>query len=212
MRHCKLLLIVILGIFLSPIARGDWLHTIDGKVYEGKMVAFKYGTIFFNVYKFGKFHSSKRFPLFTVWKIEFNEPKKDNLETSFEIESKYAELRRGKRVRKIILNGDQAWINTGISLTIGKEILFSVSGSIYIDEKTKVFHVGELNVNWSQNKPMPNQPTGAVIAKIGEKGNPFYVGDDKAPFPITRKGTLYIGINDYKLDDNSGQFTVTIYY
>ena len=59
---------------------GDYLHTVDKKVYEGKMVAFKYDTVYFNVYKFGKIYKTVRFPLYKVWKIEFNDPKKEGME------------------------------------------------------------------------------------------------------------------------------------
>lgn len=191
---------------------GDFLHTVDKKVYEGKMVAFKYDTVYFNVYKFGKIYKTVRFPLFQVWKIEFNDPKKEGMESSFEIEQNYKKLRRGKRSKKIILPATEKWLDTGIALKIGREILFSVTGSIHIDEKTMVYQNGESYLNWNNRKPLPNQPTGAVIGRIGKKGTPFYIGDDKAPFQLPRKGNLFIGVNDFDFSDNTGKFTVTIYY
>jgi hypothetical protein len=191
---------------------GDILYTIDGKIFEGKMVAFKYDTVYFNVYRFGKFYHSNRFPLYKIWKIEFNDPKKDNLPAREEMERKYRELRRGKRLKKVVLTANQKWINTGIKVKIGSEIFFSAFGSIYIDENVKVLQVGELDLKWDRRKPMPNQPTGALIAKVGDRGTPFYVGDDKAPFPLSQEGNLYVGINDYKVDDNKGEFIVSVYY
>ncbi|HDP95874.1 MAG TPA: hypothetical protein ENN40_11030 [Candidatus Aminicenantes bacterium] len=203
-----LLLMILIAL---PLA-ADQLYTVDGKVYDGKFVAFKYSTIFFNVYKFGKFHSSMRFPLYQVWKLEFNDPQNASLVSSFETEANYRKFRRGKRIKKISLPADQRWVNTGIQLQIGQDILFSISGSIQIDDNTKVFQNGKISPKLDARNPMPNQPVGAVIAKIGADGPPFYVGDDRAPFHVSRQGSLFMGINDHDLSDNNGEFSVIIYY
>ena len=214
MMNLKKIVLLMLSIcFLVQIhLTGDFLYTVDGKVYEGKLVAFKYNVIFFNVYKFEKFHRLIRFPLSQVWKMEFNQREKEGLLSSFDIESSYQKFRQGKRQRTINISGDQNWLDTGINVTIGQEILFSVSGFIYINEQTRVFQNGELKLTLNKNKPIPNHPTGAVISRVGERGKSFYVGDDKTPFHIDRKGRLYIGINDFNFKDNSGSFKVTIYY
>jgi len=207
----RLILLLVL-IWIAQPLMADQLYTVDGKVYDGKFVAFKYSTIFFNVYKFGKFHSSMRFPLYQVWKLEFNDPQNASLVSSFETEANYRKFRRGKRIRKISLPADQRWVNTGIQLRIGQDILFSISGSIQIDGETKVFQNGKISPKLDSRNPMPNQPVGAVIARIGTNGPPFYVGDDRAPFHISQNGTLFIGINDREFSDNSGEFSVVIYY
>ena len=205
-----LIFFIVLAVFFIPL-RADKLTTVDRKEYEGKMVAFKYSTIYFNVYKFGKIYQTRRFPMYEIWKIEFNNPR-DGLESSFEMESPYKKLRRGKRSKKVNLGANEKWLDTGITLKMGHEILFSASGSIFIDKDTQVYQNGESTLNWNNKKPLPNQPTGAIIARVGKRGEPFYVGDDKAPFQISQKGDLFIGINDFDFSDNSGQFTVTIYY
>ncbi|UCH96524.1 MAG: hypothetical protein JSV88_06655 [Candidatus Aminicenantes bacterium] len=211
MKQKGIIFVIVLAVFNLDLF-GDFLHTVDRKVYEGKMVAFKFNTIYFNVYKFGKIQGTKRFPLYRVWKIEFNEPQKEGLESPFEVEQNYNRLRKGKRLKKVVLTGDQKWIDTGIDVRIGQEILFLASGSIQIDEKTMVYQSGEEYVNWNKNKPLPNQPTGAVIGRVGKKGELFYIGNDKAPFQMAEKGRLFVGINDFDFSDNSGQFTVIIYH
>ena len=212
MKKTTIIMLAVLLLTLGLNLKSEVLYTVDGQAYEGKLVGFKYGNIIFNIYKFGKFHSSKRFPLYTVWKIIINEPRKDNLQSSFEMEDKYKELRKGKRSKRIMLAGTQKWVDTGIEVKIGQDILFSVSGAIFINKDTKVFQVGEMDIKWDKRKPMPNQPLGALIAKVASRGAPFYVGDDKAPFHMSKAGNLFIGINDYNLSDNAGQFTITIYY
>ena len=211
MKQKEIIFFIVLAVLTVNLS-GDFLHTVDRKVYEGKMVAFKFNTIYFNVYKFGKIHRTKRFPIYRVWKIEFNEPQKQGLESPFEIEQNYNQFRKGKRSKKIVLPGNQKWFDTGINVRIGQDILFSASGSIQIDENTNVYQSGEEYVNWNKSKPLPNQPTGAVIGRVGKKGELFYIGDDKAPFQMVEKGRLFIGINDSDCNNNSGQFTVTIYF
>lgn len=191
---------------------GDFLYTVDGKVYEGKMVAFKYNVIFFNVYKFGRLHKMMRFPLPQVWKMEFNTPQKEGLPALYDMESSYNKFRKGKRIKTVELKGTESWVDTGIDVRVGQDILFSVTGSIYIDTDHQVYQNGELNLTINRKKPLPNQPTGSVISRVGKRGGAFYVGDDKAPFYMSRGGRLYVGINDFNLKDNSGSFSVKIFY
>lgn len=203
--------IIFVLLLMTPM-NADKLITINREEFEGKMEAYKFDTIYFNVYRFGKMYRTERFPVNEVWKIEFNEPREKGLESSFEMESKYQKLRRGKRIKKIILNAGDKWVDTGINVQIGQEILFSASGSIYIDKNTQVFQNGEPVINVNAGKPLPNQPTGALIARVGTRAEPFYVGADKAPFQITQKGKLFLGINDFEFNNNTGSFEVTIYY
>ena len=207
----KMIAIVLLSLLLINTISGDILYTVDNQVYEGKFVAYRYETLYFNVYKFGKVTATKRFPLFKVHKIIFN-PKQEGVETSYELEQKYRKLRRGKRALKITLPAEDQWKDTGINLKVDQNILFSIKGSITIEKDHKVFDYGELNVKWNKNKQLPTQPTGAVIARIGEEGVPFYIGNNKAPFKSRIKGRLFIGINDFNYKDNEGKFSITIYY
>ena len=212
MKQKKEIIFLVVLVVLALDLSADFLHTVDRKVYEGKMVAFKYSTIYFNVYKFGKIHHTKRFPIAMVWKMEFNEPLKEGLDSQFEEEQNYNRLRKGKHQKKIVLPGNQKWVDTGLDVIIGQEILFSASGSVNIDTDSMVYQSGEDTVKWNESKPLPNQPTGAVVARVGKKGEIFYIGDDKAPFQMSEKGRLFVGINDFNFGDNSGQFTVIIYY
>lgn len=209
----KISLSIVLVFFLSNLAlRADRLTTVNRQEYEGKMEAYKFGTIYFNVYKFGKMYRTERFLASEVWKIEFNEPREKGLDSSFEMEAIYKKLRRGKRAFKITLNAATRWVDTGINVRIGQEILFSAGGSIYIDKSTQVFQDGQMPLNVNAGKPLPNQPTGAIIARVGTRAEPFYVGADKVPFQMAQKGNLFLGINDFEFSDNSGSFEVTIYY
>jgi hypothetical protein len=50
---------------------------------------------------------------------------------------------------------------------------------------------------------------GALIAKVGEFGEPFSVGS-LAEFDSGAEGVLYLGVNDSRFTDNDGSLDVTV--
>ena len=57
--------------------------------------------------------------------------------------------------------------------------------------------------------PLPGVPGGALIARIGEDGPPFYVGRG-GRWPVDRPGFLYLRIDDDILSDNEGWVSVNV--
>jgi hypothetical protein len=57
--------------------------------------------------------------------------------------------------------------------------------------------------------PLPNVPGGALIGRVGEDGEPFYVGK-RVTWEATRDGLLYMRIDDDILGDNDGWVTVEV--
>lgn len=213
LRFLAFVLLFFMPVFGFSLSDHHILYTTDGTQYVGKMVDLRYETIFFNVYKLGQAEAhTLRIPVSKVWKIEFSSEAPQKIQSAFEVEQKYQKIRRNKRSRTIDLEAVERWIDTGLVVRPGQDIMFSCSGSINIDSRTTVFQDGELNLVWNKMKTMPTQPTGALIARVGEDGPPFYVGNNRAPMRINRDGKLYIGINDFDFKDNSGSFRVVIYY
>ena len=95
--------------------------------------------------------------------------------TPFELETTYKKLRKGKRARSVELKADQDWIDTGIEVRIGQDILFNVTGSISIDEKHRVFPDGEITLRLNRGKPIPNPipNTGAKVTVTGRYTTTF---------------------------------------
>ncbi|MGE0043854.1 MAG: hypothetical protein AB7V01_21985, partial [Vicinamibacterales bacterium] len=72
---------------------------------------------------------------------------------------------------------------------------------------------GERNSPENAGRPMPNRPAAALIGRIGDGGNGvFFIGDDAGAVRVRGSGTLFLGVNDDFLDDNSGTFRVVVYY
>ncbi|MDQ6786546.1 MAG: hypothetical protein M3033_06970, partial [Acidobacteriota bacterium] len=60
------------------------------------------------------------------------------------------------------------------------------------------------------DKLMKNQPTGGLIAVIGDDNNDFIFIGTVREFIAARDGTLFLGVNEGNLNDNSGVFEAKI--
>lgn len=58
--------------------------------------------------------------------------------------------------------------------------------------------------------PLPSAAGGALIGRLGESGEPFYVGARAGGVALPTSGLLYLRINDDLLGDNRGQLRVEI--
>ena len=71
---------------------------------------------------------------------------------------------------------------------------------------------GERNSPRNDARPIPSRPAAGLIGRIGESGDPFFIGDDTSAIRMRSGGRLYLGVNDDFLKDNTGSFRVTVYY
>jgi hypothetical protein len=110
----------------------------------------------------------------------------------------------------IRVEGAQRWTDTGIDVRVGDTITFDAQGTVRIsNDRNDIAGVGgTLSGRREANAPLPNQVAGALIARIGNSA-PMFIGNRRsvrAPF----SGRIYLGINDDYLNDNSGDFQVTV--
>lgn len=110
----------------------------------------------------------------------------------------------------IRVGGTQPWTDTGIAVRAGDTITFDAQGTVRIsNNRNDIAGVGgTLSGRREANAPLPNQVAGALIARIGNSPA-LFIGNRRsvrAPF----NGRLYLGVNDDYLDDNSGDFQVTV--
>ena len=71
---------------------------------------------------------------------------------------------------------------------------------------------GERNSPLNPNRPLPDRPAAALIGRIGDRNQIFFIGADSGPFRARDTGRLYLGINDDVLTDNSGNLRVPVSY
>lgn len=119
-------------------------------------------------------------------------------------------------VKPIVLNinvlaNDTAngWTNSGWVVRKGQRIKIKGDGEVSLGKGQKSGPSGSYSLE-DASKLLKSVPTGALIAVIGDDNNDFiYVGADRE-FVATRDGTLFLGLNEGNLKDNSGSFKVTI--
>src|SRR4029450_4866199 len=71
---------------------------------------------------------------------------------------------------------------------------------------------GEHNSPRNDNRPIPGRPAAALIGRIGETNDYFFIGDDESAIRVRSGGRLYLGVNDDYLKDNTGSFRVNVHY
>jgi hypothetical protein len=101
------------------------------------------------------------------------------------------------------------WTNSGIVVKKGQRIRIAARGRVSLGAGRYATPAGVGSISDS-TRLMKTEPTGALIAVIGDDNNEFiYIGSNRE-FVAERDGTLFLGINEGNLDDNSGAFDATL--
>ncbi len=112
--------------------------------------------------------------------------------------------------RSITVPGNRQWTATNIRVNEGDVIRFQTSGEVRFSPNAadNASVAGSLAHKYVPGAPLPRALAGALIGRI-DNGAPFGIGDQTSlTMPAT--GTLYLGINDDNVGDNSGQFQVVL--
>jgi hypothetical protein len=118
----------------------------------------------------------------------------------------------GLRERALMVDSRTQWTDAGMDVRAGQQILFAATGQVRWGPNRRDGAAGEHNSPVNQGRPMPDRNAAALIGKIGENGDPFFIGDNREPIRVRGSGRLFLGINDDFLSDNSGSLRVTISY
>ena len=109
---------------------------------------------------------------------------------------------------------DQQWTDTQVTCQNGDVLDITASGSIFHNKDDPTSAVGPdgLTDPWFHQfnvSGLPDANTASLIGSVGGTGDPFFVGSSKS-YPCERAGTLFLGINDIGVANNSGAFVATI--
>ena len=106
-------------------------------------------------------------------------------------------------------NTSNGWTNSGWVVKKGQKIRITGEGEISLGGGKTTGASGSYDIEDS-TKLLKSVPTGALIAVVGDDNNDFiYIGSSRE-FTATRDGSLFLGVNEGNLSDNSGKFTVKI--
>ena len=199
---------LVLAAFASTAALADTLVLRNGRSFAGELVSVRDGRIEFRTDR-GRY---ERFDVEDVDRIEFDRRGSDLDRDDRDRRPPGNERPNGLREREIDVRGAEAWTRTAIELRDGQEVWFDSRGEVRWGPDRKDGPGGENGSPRNPNRPIPSRPGASLIGKIGESGDPFFIGNDKGPIRVRGRGALFLGINDDYLQDNSGAFRVIVYY
>lgn len=112
-------------------------------------------------------------------------------------------------VKVLADNTSNGWTNSGWVVKKGQKIKITGTGRVslgggYYTTPTGISSLAD------KEKLIPEKATGGLIAVIGEDNNNFIFVGNSYEFTATRDGTLFLGVNEGNLNDNSGSFDIKI--
>ena len=108
----------------------------------------------------------------------------------------------------LTIPANRQWTATNMRVTQGETIKFQVTGEIHFTANDVAISAGSLAQKFVAGAPIPTAFAGALIGRI-DNGQPFGIGN-LASVRMPASGTLYLGINDDNLSDNTGQFQAVL--
>ena len=129
------------------------------------------------------------------------------------------DIRTDEGRRSIPIHADRGWQDTGVVLREGEEVIVQAISGRWFEDPEGVWHDASGGPDpWicgtpDCHEPLPQQPKYALIARVGEEGDPLLVGDFLRFFP-RETGRLYLRANygdiDIPIHNPEGQLTVRI--
>ena len=106
-------------------------------------------------------------------------------------------------------NANNGWTNSGLVVRKGQRLRISASGRISLGRGRFSTPAGLATIN-DPDKLMRNEPTGALIAVIGDDNDDFILIGPRREFVAQRDGVLFLGVNEGDLADNTGSYDIVI--
>lgn len=113
------------------------------------------------------------------------------------------------RVRVRADNTANGWTDSGLMVRKGQRLRISATGRVSLGQGRFSTPTGLPRV-LDTEKLMRDEPTGALIAVVGDDNDEFILVGAGREFFATRDGRLFLGVNEGKLDDNTGTYDALI--
>jgi Ca2+-binding EF-hand superfamily protein len=111
---------------------------------------------------------------------------------------------------QMIVDAARGWVDGGYDLRAGDVISIQASGTVTLSTNGSdvAEPAGSRTNRRASSSPLPNEPAGALIARIGDAA-PVIVGSRRT-LTASSPGRLQFSVNDDFFDDNRGQYSVVI--
>jgi hypothetical protein len=206
---------------LSAIVQADVLVMRDGKRVQGQLISVRGDDIEFEA-RSGFFGRDRvRVDRRDVVRIEFDDTRSSSDRFDDDRDRDTARLTGGDRAfsrpsgmreRSVSVDSWTPWSDSGIDVRSGQTVYFNATGRVRWGPGRQDGPAGERNSPRNDTRPIPGRPAGALIGRIGDSNDFFFIGDDESAIRVRSSGRLYLGVNDDYLKDNTGSFRVTVYY
>lgn len=204
---------------LSAVVYGDTLVLRDGRRVDGTLLSVRDGVIEFEAQRGGRFGGRERLRLGRedVIRIEFEDDRGRDRDRDRDLlgggrDDDRSGRPSGLRERDVRVSARDAWTDTGITVRPGQTLYFNASGRVRWGPGRQDGPGGERNSPRNDARPIPSRPAASLIGRVGEGQDYFFIGDSTDGVRVRSGGTLYLGINDDFLQDNSGALNVTVAY
>lgn len=195
----------------GAVAAADTLVLRNGQRIEGTLIGVRGDRIDFEERGGGR-PRARSFDRYDVRRIELDDSGSSSSDDRDDGADRDDRPPSGMRERTVTVDARTAWTDTGIEVRRGQEVRFRASGKVRWGPDRSDGPSGEGGNHYNPNRPIPNRPAAALIAKVGSGDDVFFVGGDEGPISVRQSGRLHLGINDDFLNDNSGSFRVVVYY
>jgi hypothetical protein len=190
----------------TAVTHADTLVLTSGRRLQGQLVGVSGKDVQFEE-RDGDRRRTVRFRRDEIDRIEFETARGDD-----DRDAVSGGVPRGMRERRLSVSARQQWTDSGIEVRAGQQIYFSSDGQTRWGPDRRDGAAGERNSPVNPGRPLPDRPAAALIGRIGERDEFFFIGSDLGPFRARASGRLYLGIHDDVLTDNSGSLSVTVYF
>ena len=106
-------------------------------------------------------------------------------------------------------NTTNGWTSTGLMVRRGQRLRITASGRVSLGGGRFSTPTGLPRIS-DNDKLMRNEPTGGLIAVIGDDNDDFIFIGGRREFEAKRDGMLFLGVNEGDLKDNTGTYDVVI--
>jgi hypothetical protein len=190
----------------AALSHADTLVLNNGQRLRGELIGVFGREIEFEERDGGR-RRTIRIPRGEIDRIEFDD-RRGNGDRDDQVSS----IPRGMRERRVNVSAREQWSDTGVDVRAGQQIYFSADGETRWGPNRRDGAEGERNSPANPGRPLPDRPGAALIGRIGDRDEFFFIGGESGPFRVRGSGRLYLGINDDVLTDNSGSLRVTVYF
>jgi hypothetical protein len=190
---------------LGAIVDADTLVLRDGRRVEGTLLSVRDGVVDFEARRGFSGRERIRLDRENVVRIEFDDPRDRPGGDAGGRPS-------GLRERDVRVDARQGWTDTGVDVRGGQTVYFDATGRVRWGPSRQDGPEGEHGSPRNDSRPIPSRPAAALIGRVGETTDYFFIGEAHDGIRMRGSGRLFLGVNDDYLNDNSGAFSVTVLY